>query len=73
VKPRSVEAAEQAVFEATEQVIEQGGVVHEELLFDANEAALDGASTRVLVEYINGTRTEEYKPESRWKFNVERN
>lgn len=70
---RSIDDAMKAVETGTELVVKEGGVIHEEGLWDANEAALDGASTEVLVEYINGTRTEEYKPKSRWSFNVERN
>jgi uncharacterized protein YcnI len=73
VKPRTAESAEKAVAEATDRVVAQGGVVHEEALYDAHEAALDGASPQVLVEYINGTRTQEYVPSSGWTVNAERN
>lgn len=73
MKPRTTESAEKAVAEATDRVVQQGGVVHESGLWEAHEAALDGASTQVLVEYINGTRTQEYAPTSGWTVNAERN
>lgn len=63
---RKPKAAMKAVDAAVEQVIRQGGVVHEDALFDAAEAALDGASPEVLVETINGTRTEQYRPKGGW-------
>jgi uncharacterized protein YcnI len=54
-------------------VIEQGGVIHEEARWKAAEAALDGASTEVLVETINGTRKERYEPQGGWGIAVGRN
>jgi transposase len=43
------EEAQAAVDAATEQVIQQGGTIHEEGRWDATEAALDGTGTEVLV------------------------
>jgi hypothetical protein len=42
-------------------------------MWDAAEAALDGASPEVLVETINGTRKEPYKPQGGWGITVNRN
>jgi hypothetical protein len=62
-----------AVAEATDQVVKQGGTIHEEGRWDAAEAALDGADTEVLVKFINGTATERYKPKGGWRLTVGRN
>jgi hypothetical protein len=70
---RSIDNAIAAVAAATNTVVKQGGVIHENGLWDAHEAALDGASTQVLVEYINGTRTEEYKSKGGWAIAVGNN
>lgn len=63
----------QAVADAQEAVIEQGGVIHENAIWDAAEAALDGASPEVLVETLNGRRKEPYKPQGGWGISVGRN
>ena len=62
-----------AMAEAEELVIQQGGVIHEEARWEAAEAALDGASPEVLVQTINGTRKEPYKPQGGWGIAVGRN
>ena len=36
--------ATQAVADAQEQVIQDGGVIHEDAMWDVNEMALDGCS-----------------------------
>ena len=60
-----------AVSAAQVAVVQQGGVIHEDAVWDAAEAALDRASTEVLVETINGTR--KYKPQGRWGVTADRN
>lgn len=62
-----------AVADAQEQVIQQGGVIHEDAVWDAAEMALDGASTEALVKTLNGTRKEPYKPTGGWGIAVGRN
>jgi len=62
-----------AVEAATEAVIQQGGIVHEDAMWDANEMALDGASPEVLVKTISGARKERYEPQGRWAVTVGRN
>jgi hypothetical protein len=65
-KQRTAAAAIKAVAEATEAVIEQGGIVHEDALWDANEMALDGASKESMVERIKQERAEPYQPKGGW-------
>ena len=55
---RTPEDAMKAVADAQEQVIQDGGVIHEDAMWDAIEAALDGVSAKVLVETLNGARKE---------------
>jgi hypothetical protein len=55
---RSITEAEKAVSEATDLVVKDGGVIHEEGMWDANEAALDGAST----ERLFGKEYHEIRP-----------
>jgi hypothetical protein len=64
---RTPEAAMKAVADAQEQVIQDGGVIHEDARWDAMEAALDGVSPEVLVETLNGTRKERYEPKGGWR------
>ena len=73
MKQRSVEDAQAAVAAATEVVIQQGGVVHEDALWDASEMALDGASKESIAERIKQERAEPYEPTGRWKPVVGRN
>jgi len=63
-KPRTAAQAGKAVQVATEAVIQQGDAVIEDALWDAHEAALDGASPEVLVETISGMREGPYVPSS---------
>jgi hypothetical protein len=62
-----------AAAEVENAVVEQGGVIHEDACWDAMEAALDGVSPKVLVETLNGTRKEPYKPQGGWGIAVGRN
>jgi hypothetical protein len=66
MKQRSVEDAQAAVAEATEAVIQQGGVVHEDALWDASEMALDGCSKESIAERIKQERAEAYVPKGGW-------
>jgi hypothetical protein len=70
---RTPEDAMKAVADAEETVVKQGGVIHEDACWDAMEAALDGVSPEVLVETLNGTRKEAYKPKGGWGVAVGRN
>jgi hypothetical protein len=65
-KPRDPAEAEKALAEATEQVIHDGGVGHEDAMWDANEMALDGASVKSMAERIKKERAEPYRPEGGW-------
>lgn len=62
-----------AMADAENLVIEQGGVIHQDARWDAADMALDGASPEVLVETLNGTRKEPYKPQGGWGIAVGRN
>ena len=66
-KQRTAAAAMKAVAEATEAVIHEGGIVHEDALWDAAEMALDGASKESIAERIKTERAEAYKPKSGWR------
>ena len=56
-----------AVAEATEAVIEQGGIVHEESMWDASEMALDGQPVESIAERIKQERAEAYVPQGGWR------
>jgi hypothetical protein len=64
---RTVKAAIKAVAEATEQVIQDGGIVHEDSLWDASEMALDGCSKESIAERIKQERAEAYVPKGGWR------
>jgi N-acetylglucosamine kinase-like BadF-type ATPase len=64
---RDTEAAMKAVEDAIEQVVKDGGVVHEDSLFDATEMALVGASKESMVERIKMARAEPYVANTRWR------
>jgi hypothetical protein len=66
-KQRTAAAAIRAVAEATEAVIQEGGIVHEASLWDANEMALDGCSKESIAERIKQERAEAYKPKGGWR------
>jgi len=63
---RQPDEAKAAVDAAVEAVIQQGGVVHEDALFDAAEMALDGCDTKSIAERIKQERAEAYRPTSGW-------
>jgi hypothetical protein len=64
---RTVEAAEKAVAEATDQVVKEGDVICEDSLWDAAELALDGASTESIAKRIMDARKGKlYQPKGRW-------
>ena len=64
---RTPKAATRAVDSAVEQVIQDGGVVHEDAMWDANELAIDGASKQSIAERIKSARAERYQPKSGWR------
>jgi hypothetical protein len=72
-KQRTAEAAIRAVADATDAVIQRGGMVHEDAVWDAAEMALDGCSKESIAERIKQERAEAYVPKSWWKPVVERN
>jgi hypothetical protein len=53
--------------DAQEQVVRDGGGVHEDALWDANEMALDGASKESMVERLKQARRQPYRPKGRWE------
>lgn len=65
-KRHTVSKAEKLLAEATEKVIQDGGVVHEDALFDAAEAALDGKPKQFLADIISGKTEGAYQPSSGW-------
>jgi hypothetical protein len=62
-----VEEAQRAVDSAVEQVIQEGGTVHEEAMWDATEMALDGQSVKSIAERIKQERAEAYQPKGGWR------
>jgi hypothetical protein len=60
------EDAQKTVEAATEQVIKEGGVIHEESLWEANEMALDGVPTDIIVRTIQKPRRNPYRPRGGW-------
>jgi hypothetical protein len=67
MKPRTPRKAQEAVEAATDQVVEQGGVIHEERLWDAAEAALDGRPKSYLADIISGKAEGPYRPTGGWR------
>ena len=55
------------VSDAQEQVIQDGGMIHEDALWDAAEMALDGASKETMVERLKQARARPYVPKGRWE------
>lgn len=56
-----------AVSAATDLVVKEGGVIHEESMWDANEMALDGEPVKSIAKQINDARKGElYRPAGRW-------
>jgi hypothetical protein len=66
-KQRTPEAAMRAVEAATDLVVEQGGVIHEDAMWDSSEAALDGQPKQYLADIISGKAEGPYKPTSSWR------
>jgi hypothetical protein len=54
------------VAEAQDQVVKDGGIIHEDAMWDANEMALDGASKETMVERLKQARAKPYEPKGRW-------
>jgi hypothetical protein len=64
---RTIDDAMKAVSAATDLVVKDGGVIHEDAMWDANEMALDGASTESIAKRIKDAREGElYRPKGRW-------
>jgi len=56
------------LLQRTEQVVKDGGTVHEDSLGDAYEMALVGASGESITKRIMDTREgERYQPKGRWR------
>jgi hypothetical protein len=68
---RSPEEAEQALAEATELVVKEGGIIHEDAKWDAAEAALDGQPKGYLAKIISGKTEGPYKPRDGWSLKGE--
>jgi hypothetical protein len=63
---RTVESAK-AVADATNHVIKDGGVVHEDAMWDANEMALDGEPKESIADRIRRNRAMPYVPMGGWR------
>jgi hypothetical protein len=64
MKQRTPKQAQAAVDAAVDQVVKDGGVIHEESLWDA---ALDGVLTESIAERIRQERAEAYVPRGGWR------
>ena len=49
-----------------EQVIQDGGMIHEDAIWDASEMALDGASKESMVKRLKQARAKAYVPTGGW-------
>lgn len=68
MKQRTAAAAIRVVAaEATEAVIQQGGTIHEDAVWDAAEMALDGCSKESIAVRIKQERAEAYVPKGGWR------
>ena len=67
MKQRTPKQAMKAVAESTEMVIQEGGTVHEDAMWDAAEMALDGCSKESIAERIKQERAEAYVPKGGWR------
>jgi hypothetical protein len=65
-KQRTPKQAMKAVHEATEAVIQEGGTVHEDAMWDANEMALDGEPKESIADRIRRNRAMPYVPKGGW-------
>ncbi len=63
---RNPEDAMKAVADAQEAVIQEGGVIHEDSLWDVNQMALDRCSKESMVERLKQVRAKPYVPKGRW-------
>jgi hypothetical protein len=66
-KQRNPRHAQRIVAAATDLAVKQGGVIHEDAMWDAAEMALDGASKETIAERIKQARAEAYKPRGGWR------
>jgi hypothetical protein len=66
VKQRTAEEAMNAVADAQEQVIQDGGTIHEDAIWDASEMALDGASKESMVQRLKQARAKACVPTGGW-------
>ena len=57
----------QVVADAQEQVVQDGGIIHEDAMWVANEMALDGASPTVIVKTLKQPQSERYRPRGGWR------
>jgi hypothetical protein len=63
----SIDDAIQAVSEATDLVVKDGGVIHEDNLWNAQEMALDRESTESIAKRIKDARDGQlYRPRGGW-------
>ena len=61
-----VEDAQRRVHDATEAVIQDGGTVHEDALWDATEMALDGEPKESIADRIRRNRAMPYTAKGGW-------
>jgi hypothetical protein len=67
MKQRTAADAIRVVAETTEAVIQQGGTIHEDAVWEAAEMALDGCSKESIAERIKSERAEAYRPKGGWR------
>lgn len=67
MKPRSPRKAQKVVDQAVDQVVEEGGTVHEDALWDAAEMALDGEPKESIADRIRQNRAMPYQPKGGWR------
>jgi hypothetical protein len=56
----TVAQAEELLAKATDQVVKDGGIIHEDAMWEAAEMALDGASKESIAERIKKARAQAY-------------
>ena len=66
VKERAAEDAMKAVADAQEQVIQDGGTIHEDAVWDAAEMALDGCTKDNMVKRLKPGQGEGIRADRGW-------
>jgi hypothetical protein len=67
MKQRTPRKAQKVVDAAVDQVVEEGGTVHEVGVWDAMEMALDGEPKESIADRIRRNRAMPYQPKGEWR------